>query len=205
MARTSRLTAPGYPHYAFQESRLGASLFPGREDFESYLAELAASAERNKVRVLAYCLLETGVHLLLQPKTAEGLGTAIRRAHSIHGRRLAAAGEGPAWRDRYASCPVERSLAPAVAHLIERLPAEVGLVRQPARWKWSSGAERAGTAKARGLAGDFPGAARVRDYAAFLRKPVDEAFAAELEAAARRGRPFGSPAFAARIAARAAA
>ena len=198
MARSARIVAPGYPHYVAQEAREGVDLFPSDEARRHYLDRLAEACAACKVEIMAHALLGSSVHLLLVPRTAGGLGDALRRAHSAHSRRVLGDSGASAWRDRFRSCPLDKSLAPAAARHVERLAVEHGLARTPGAYRWSSAHARAGRGKVPFLA-PFPGMESIRDYGAFLREKPDPGFARLLEAAASRGHALGPRAFLARL------
>jgi REP element-mobilizing transposase RayT len=110
------------------------------EDRERFLRALEAAKEASDFRLLAYCLMDNHVHLVIRTGT-EPLGDAVRRIgvryapwfNKKYGRA------GHLFQDRFKSVPVEDD-----AHLITLLryvwnnPVEAGIVVRSDDYHWSS-------------------------------------------------------------------
>ena len=153
-------------------------LFVGDADRCLFLLELGATVGVTGWRCLAYCLMTTHYHLLVQtptPNLAAGMWRLNGRYAAGFNRRHG--GRGHVFGGRYKAVPVLRE-----AHLLELLryialnPVRDGQVAAPSRWRWSSyGATAAGAATASFVAHDdvealFGGGAHVarRRYTAFV-------------------------------------
>lgn len=77
MARLSRITVPGLPHYVTQRGNRWQMLFTEPDDYALYRERCRA----NSVSCWAYCLMPNRVHLILAPSTADGLSRAVGEAH----------------------------------------------------------------------------------------------------------------------------
>ena len=141
MARLPRLTLPGYPHHVIQRGNNRQAIFVDRQDFEAMLALLAENAQKFRVAVHAYVLMDNHFHLLATPATAEALPrmmqavgrSYVRYFNDRHGR------SGTLWEGRYRSTLIEtdRYLLACMVY-IDLNPVRAGMVAQPLDWPWSS-------------------------------------------------------------------
>ncbi|MFW6107011.1 MAG: transposase [bacterium] len=145
MARIARVVMPGVPHHVTQRGNRRMETFFCDEDYEEYLALMAASCSRLGVEVWAYCLMPNHVHLIAVPSTADGLARAIGEAHRRYTRRInfREGWRGHLWQERFASFPMDEVWLMRAARYIELNPVRAKLSRAPWRWKWSSAAAHA--------------------------------------------------------------
>jgi len=109
-------------------------------DRETYLRLLAATVERCRWRLFAYCLMKNHVHLLIHTPHAN-LGVGMQRLHSgyalqfnqRHGR------SGHVFQGRYGAVRVntDEQLWGAVVYVVMN-PVEAGLCDGPEDWPWGS-------------------------------------------------------------------
>ncbi len=147
MARLPRLTLAGYPHHVIQRGNNRQAIFADRQDFETMLALLAENAQKFRVAIHAYVLMDNHFHLLATPSTAEALPqmmqavgrSYVRYFNDRHGR------SGTLWEGRYRSTLIEteRYLLACMAY-IDLNPVRAGMVAQPLAWPWSSHAHYLG-------------------------------------------------------------
>jgi putative transposase len=130
-------------------------------DRETYLRMLAAVVTRWRWWLLAFCLMENHVHLLIQTPNAN-LGLGMHRLHSDYARYFNRrhGRSGHVFQGRYGS---KRVMSDGqlwmVAAYLARNPVEAGLCAEPGEWPWSSHADT--------VAGTSPSwldAARLLDY-----------------------------------------
>ena len=81
MARIGRFVVPGLPHHVTQRGNRRERAFFSEADYELYRDLLREACLREGVAVWSYCLMPNHVHLILAPKTPEGLGRALGKAH----------------------------------------------------------------------------------------------------------------------------
>ena len=81
MARIARLVVPHHPHHVTQRGDQKRVVFEGDEDYALYLDILSTELRRTGTEMWCYCLLPDHVHMVLFPKTEEGLSSALREAH----------------------------------------------------------------------------------------------------------------------------
>ena len=197
----ARVVAPGVPHHITQRGNRRQRTFFGDDDYETYVGMMAASCAEHGVAVWAWCLMPNHVHLVAVPKTAEGLASAVGRAHWRYTRAInfREGWRGYLWQGRFASCAMDAVHTLTAARYIERNPVRAGLVERAWEWPWSSArAHVQGKADALVAAGG-PLVAEVNDWRRSLEANEDEATLERLRRHARTGRPLGDPAFIAQL------
>jgi len=97
--------------------------------------------EENIVRILAYCLMPTHLHLILQQKQESGISKFMSRIQNSYARffNLRHVRKGPLWQGRFKRIWIENDL-----HLLHETryvhlnPVTAYLVEDPAAWPHSS-------------------------------------------------------------------
>jgi putative transposase len=151
-------------------------------------------------------------HLVVWPRKDGQLSTFMRLLTVTHVRRCHAhrdtAGTGPIYQGRFKSFPVQEDRHfLIVCRYVERNPVRANLVRQIARWRWSSLWARAQSTDA------FPWLipqeewpvqvpAGLRPWERFVEQPETAGELEALQRSLRRGAPFGSQPWTVRIAKR---
>lgn len=138
----SRVVAVGVAHHITQRGTNRQAVFTGYKSQDVYLGLLKENAERNRLRILGYCLMTNHVHILAIPEHPGALAATFRYAHgrfaqyanAVHCR------SGHFWQNRYYSCPVEDAQTGRVLAYIELNPVRAGLVGSAAEFPWSSAA-----------------------------------------------------------------
>lgn len=201
MARLPRLALPDHAHWVIQRGNSGRAVFADDEDRRSFLAALREAAALEQVRVHAYALADSEVHLLLRPTSPQGLSRMMqalgRRYVSAHHRRHG--GSGTLWDGRFRCALVEPG-----ATLLEVLCLIDGLARAPGD---GALAHRSGGAADPLVVdppeywstGNTPFERQIR-WRAAVTEGLAPTRAAALVAAARGGWVVGSPTFAAAVA-----
>jgi putative transposase len=141
MARLPRLTLPGYPHHIIQRGNNRQAIFTSTSDYQTLLDLLAENAKKFSVALHAYVLMSNHFHLLVTPKTPDGLpkmmqsvGRGYVRYFNDVQRR-----SGTLWEGRYKSTLIqtESYLLTCMAY-IDLNPVRGGLVAQARDYPWSS-------------------------------------------------------------------
>ena len=203
MARLSRITVPGLPHHVTQRGNRRQALFAEPGDYALYRDLLAERCRANGVACWAYCLMPNHVHLILAPRTPEGLGRALGKAHRRYSSfvNARARATGHLFQGRFSSVVMDEDHLMAAARYVALNPVRARLVARAEDWPWSSArAHLAG--RDDGLVEVAPLIVRCGGRFADLiaTEPPASAIAA-LRAAETIGRPLGSPAFLDRVAA----
>ncbi|PPR25944.1 MAG: hypothetical protein CFH38_00569 [Alphaproteobacteria bacterium MarineAlpha10_Bin1] len=200
MARLARIVAPGLPHHVTQRGNRRQDVFFDKADYALYLELLQSHCAKERVAILAYCLMPNHVHLIAVPNKAESLGRAIGEAHRRYTRHVNGkkGWQGHLWQERFASFAMDESHLLMAARYIELNPLRAGLVRTPAKYAWSSiHAHLAG--KDDGLVSVKPLHDLVADWPGFLRQGLDDNELQTLHRHERTGRPAGNDKFIGRL------
>lgn len=146
MPRKARVILPNQPHHLVHWGRDHQAMFLHDDFFQIYINCLKELRTRLGLKVYAYCLMQTHVHLLLAPgNDPTTLGQAMKSlATRITRYRNQLAGcSGSQWENRYQSSPVEMEhFLLACCRFIELNPVRTGLVTDPADYCWSSFRQR---------------------------------------------------------------
>lgn len=117
----------------------GRNIFVEGKDRKKFMTQLLKAREKGSFDLLAFCLMDNHVHLLLEEK--EEIGTAVKRItvgyvlwHNYkYGR------SGHLLQNRYQSEPVETdAYLLTVARYIHQNPVKAGLVKKAKDYPWSS-------------------------------------------------------------------
>lgn len=148
MPRRTRSYHPGLYHLAPRASDT-RYLFENDGERQSFLLELARTLERFEIALVAYTLMGTHYHLVVD-SLGTGIAPALQRLHTWYARIANSARERAAhlFRAHYFAREItsEEDLL-TVCHYVAHNPVEAGLVREPFAWPWSSAAATAGLAR----------------------------------------------------------
>ena len=104
-----------------------------------YLGLIAEHAQRNHLRVLAFCLMSNHVHLVVWPETEDSMANTFLATRTRGSRNTGTPninGSGHLWQNRYYSCPVEEIALWRVARYVEQNPVRAGLVDRAVDYEW---------------------------------------------------------------------
>jgi putative transposase len=200
MARLARLVVPGLPHHVTQRGNGRQKVFYTDSDYQLYLKLLTEAANLAEVTCMGYCLMPTHLHIILVPKTEDGLRECLAKANRayagiINGRRKVT---GHFWQGRYGSTAMDD------AHLYEALryvlmsPVKAKLADKPEQWRWSS-AQAYLKGKPDGLTQTKAVLRVIGDVRAYLGGKPDEKRLKRLLAAGTIGRPAAEEDFIAEL------
>ncbi|MDD5333626.1 MAG: transposase [Rhodoferax sp.] len=141
MARLPRLTLPGYPHHVIQRGNNRQAIFISKTDYQTLLDLLVENADKFDVAIHAYVLMRNHFHLLVTPRTADGLPQMMQAVGRRYVRYFNSTQKrsGTLWEGRYKSTLIqgERYLLACMAY-IDLNPVRAGLVTQACDYPWSS-------------------------------------------------------------------
>jgi len=141
MARLPRICYPGIAQHIIQRGNDRQVCFGCNEDFAAYANWLREYSVKYKVAVHAWVFMTNHVHLLLTPKTPEGvslmmqaLGREYVRYFNFSYKRT-----GTLWEGRFKSCVVDAdNYLLTCQKYIEMNPVRAGMVADPSEYFWSS-------------------------------------------------------------------
>ncbi|OGS45160.1 MAG: hypothetical protein A2539_08895 [Elusimicrobia bacterium RIFOXYD2_FULL_34_15] len=140
MARIARIVAVNLPHHITQRGNYHQNIFIDNRDREEYLRLLNRNSEKNKLKIISYCLMSNHVHMIVIPSTKDSMAKTMNIVNMKYAQYFNAKKNqrGHLWQDRYYSCILEEKHLIAAARYVERNPVRAGLVKEPWKWEWSS-------------------------------------------------------------------
>lgn len=141
MARLSRLCLPDIPQHIIQRGTNRQACFASEEDFAAYSHWLAESARKYDVEIHAWVLMTNHVHLLVTPKTLEGVSRMMQTLgrHYVRYFNCTYRRTGTLWEGRFKSCVVNAEEYLLICQrYIELNPVRAGMVVSPEAYVWSS-------------------------------------------------------------------
>jgi putative transposase len=142
MPRVARLVVPDIPHHVTQRGNRRGTVFFSDPDRHAYLSLLRAYATRQSVEILAYCLMTNHIHLVVVPRTSDGLHRTLKPLHMQYAQRINRMHDwkGHLWQGRYFSSPLSDRYLWAAIRYVERNPVRAGLIDRAEDYPWSSAA-----------------------------------------------------------------
>jgi putative transposase len=141
MARLPRYGLPGQPQHVIQRGNNRSPIFFALEDYEFFRECLRQGCEKHSCAVHAYVLMTNHIHLLVTPKTADGISKLMQSV----GRRYVQyinfnhKRSGTLWEGRYKAVPIDSEAYVMTCYrYIESNPVRAGMVTQARRYRWSS-------------------------------------------------------------------
>lgn len=140
MARAPRINVSGLHYHIIVRCNNEAFRFESAGDFQLYLDVLKWVQKKHLFKLYNYELMNSHVHLFLQPseefsldKTMQLINWKFARLYNKIKNR-----KGHFWLDRYKSIPVESDrYALALMRYINRNPMRAGIIQKLGDWKWS--------------------------------------------------------------------
>jgi putative transposase len=140
MSRLARVVVPNLPHHVTQRGNGRARTFFSDADYALYLELLTKACAAAHVRCLAYVLMPNHVHLVLQPRDAEGLSKAMSSVHRAYAGIINARRKktGHFWQGRFGCVTMDGEHALNALRYVLLNPVRAKLVKRPEQWAWSS-------------------------------------------------------------------
>jgi len=198
MPRIARLVAVGYPHHVIQRGNNRQKVFFARATREKYLDLLKEYSKEWDVTVLAYCLMDNHVHLMLKPQKPESLAKLMQGITlsytKYRNRRYHKTGR--LWESRYYSCIIDaEDYLWTVARYIEQNPVHAGIVKKAEDYPYSSARAHITAAQDEVLNEELVSAEERADYIKLIRSIITEKEAKFIRLSTKKGLPLGSDSF----------
>ena len=204
MGRIARIVAPGLPHHITQRGNRRMQTFFCDDDYRAYLSLVVEWSRQFGNRIWTYCLMPNHVHLVVVPRTPDGLCRGIGEAHRRYTRRInfREGWRGHLWQGRFGSFVMDEGHLLAATRYVERNPVKAGLVAKAEDWPWSSAAAHGGgrgdaVAEGQWLAERIAG--WVCTWREYLLEPDEADLAAAMRQRENTGRPLGDDSFVKRV------
>ena len=146
MPRAARHVFPKVPHHITQRGNRRGDVFFNDDDKELYLKWLTHYCLKYDVTLLAYCLMDNHIHLILIPETADGLQNVLKPLHMRYAQYINKqhAWTGHLWQGRFFSSALDEAHTHVAIRYVERNPVEADMVKQAEDYQWSSAAHHCG-------------------------------------------------------------
>jgi putative transposase len=193
MARIARVIVPNIPHHVTQRDNRKLTTFFIEDDYNSYLELMAEWCGKHRVLIWAYCLMPNHIHMIVVPKTDDGLRRAIGETHRRYSRLInfREGWRGHLWQGRFASFPMAEKYLLAAARYVELNPVRARLVDDPIKWERSS-AKAHITGKNNGYVEVEPLLDIVGDWGKFIYDADSKRDFEPIRKHERTGRPLGN-------------
>jgi len=196
MPRRVRVAEGGFVFHVINRAAKKARLFESYADYNSLEEILAQAKARTSIRLLAYCIMPTHWHLVIQPANGKELSQFMQWFTGTHAQRWQAfrqsAGAGAVYQGRYKAIPIQVDQHFLnVCRYVERNPLRAGLVTSAEQWPWSSFARRIHNA-ADSILDEWP-VGRPGNWTSIVNVGESEDELRMIRTAVRRGMPLGEP------------
>lgn len=205
MPRKPRFFIPGVPVHVVQRGHSREPVFFEDDDYLAYLRWLKEGAERYKVAIHAYVLMNNHIHILATANDTDGITRMMQYVGRYYVPYInhSYGTSGSIWEGRYkASLIHDEAYLLTCMRYIELNPVRANMVRSPAHYRWSSYRYNA-QGKEDNLVTPHAlyqklgrtGADRREAYKALFRAHLDEGVLDEIRAACQTGTPLGNDYF----------
>ena len=140
MARPLRIQFPDAWYHVMNRGRRGDLIFKDKGDYYAFVGLLKDCTEMWNIRVVAYCLMGTHYHILLQTPDAN-LSRCMRHINGVYTQYFNRSHglDGHLFRGRYKSLLVDSdAYLLELLRYIHRNPMEAGMVDRLESYEWSS-------------------------------------------------------------------
>lgn len=141
MARLPRICLPDIPQHIIQRGVNRQACFASEEDFAAYAHWLDKSAKKNQVAIHAWVFMTNHVHLLVTPKTTDGISRMMQTLgrHYVRYFNYTYQRSGTLWEGRFKSCVIHaEDYLLTCQRYIELNPVRANMAEKPDAYRWSS-------------------------------------------------------------------
>lgn len=197
MGRPPRVAEGGLIYHTLNRANARLTLFEGEADYQAFERVLAEAVDRERMRLLAYCVMPDHFHLVVWPRDDGDLSRFMRWLTLTHTQRWHAqrrtAGAGHLYQGRFKSFPVQDDAhLHVVCRYIERNALRAGLVPRAEQWLWGSLSQgEEVSADPRPALTPWP-IERPADWPERVNLPMTEVEEEAVRRSIQRGQPFGT-------------
>lgn len=141
MARLPRICLPSIPQHVIQRGNDRHVCFASEEDFVAYAHWLGEFSRKYRVAIHAWVFMTNHVHLLVTPKTNDGISKMMQSLgrHYVRYFNYTYKRTGTLWEGRFKSCVINaEDYLLKCQRYIELNPVRAGMVDSPDEYTWSS-------------------------------------------------------------------
>lgn len=197
----ARVAIAGIPHHVTQRGDRNERVFFSDTGRRYYLELLKSLSDRHGLSILAYCLMDSHLHLVVVPRKKGSLTATLKSVHLRYSQyvRQTRGLKHRLWQGQFYSCPLDERFCREAIKYDERNPVRAGLTRKAERYAWSSAAGHLGKTENMVLAERHRYGRKIRNWARFLGRAQDREVVARLKLHTGTGRPLGDKAFVRRL------
>ena len=196
MPRKYRIVVPDKPHHVIQRGNRRQQVFFYPGDKILYLELLKEQVNKYKIEVWAYCLMDNHVHLVLVPKTKEGLAKAVAETNRRFTCHINAryGWRGYLWQRRFISFVMDEIYLIRTLRYVENNPVRARMVENAWDYLWSSARHHVNGIEDP-LLSNCPAIASVGDWKEYLIKSERGGILEEIRQRNLNGLPLGEEGF----------
>ncbi|HKX37528.1 MAG TPA: transposase [Burkholderiales bacterium] len=201
MPRPLRLAPGGLVYHVLNRGNARRRIFERNSDFQAFERALAEAQGRIPMRILAWCVMPNHWHLVLWPRLDGDLSRYMQSVTLMHAQRWhahrASAGTGHLYQGRFKSFVVQHDAHFfALCRYVEANALRANLVRRAEEWRWCSlWRACSGNADQPPPLEPWP-VARPGNWLEYVNLPAAPIETEAVRQCARRGVPYGEPAWA---------
>lgn len=196
MPRQARQVFAHIPHHITQRGNRRQTVFFSEADKVYYLKLLSDYCQKHQVAILAYCLMDNHVHLILQPSSVEGLQQVLKPLHMRYTQYINKKQnwQGLLWQGRYFSSPLDERYCYHAFRYVENNPVRAGLVAEAVNFPFSSARHHAGL-EVNECITDYDMGVDRQAYAGYLAETIQPEVLALIREKAQKNLPCGEASF----------
>ena len=170
MGRIARIVVPDVPHHIIQRGNRSQQVFFNDNDKLFYLKLASEFAQKEKMDIWAYCLMDNHVHMIVVPHTEQSLANVFCNVHCKYTRRINSRYDwkGFLWQGRFISFPMDDRYTFSAVRYVERNPVRAGIVCKAEDYQWSSAFYHVSGIKNEFLLNDEPIKNEISDWKSYL-------------------------------------
>lgn len=134
------MTFLGAYHHIMNRGINGEAIFLGKKKKKEFIRILGEKAQKNRIKILAYCIMDNHYHLILQ-NTTDRLALFMKQLNSQYATyyRISYGGRGYVFQNRYKSTLIQEDLylKTAIAYVLLN-PVKAGAAEKPGAYPWST-------------------------------------------------------------------
>ena len=140
MPRQARIVIPNIAHHIIQRGNYRQEIFTEQEHYRQYCEWMDEYAQKNRLSVVAFCLMNNHVHFIVIPEKEKDLSETfkivhMRFSHFVNRQRSV---KGHLWQGRFFSCLLDDTHLYRAIRYVENNPVRAGIVKKAWEYEWSS-------------------------------------------------------------------
>ena len=197
MSRVSRFVLTDVPYHITQRGNFQQVVFLEDEDWRFYLDRLSQYSCKWKLDILAYCLMNNHVHLVVIPREKSSLAKSLGTLNMCYSQYFNKKHDrqGHLWQARFYSAIMDDGHLYATVRYVEQNPTRAGLVQYPWDWAWSSARTHLGVARSPVALFDVNSVMKVTDWKKYLAGCEEDDVLDNIRQCTYKGKVLGSVEF----------